>query len=183
MFRVTTPGGAKYEYVHTLVPGELYNNSFDAISPDTQWMVAGEWQAMSHLQIYPAPRLNASTSPTGGTLSLAGYIQLDHAVNDVQGCDFVTATELICASDDSSQTLFSNVKPLLEIELAAPLSGASQAGHVIDLGSIPEQSVCSGTFEAEGVDYDTATGVLRVEMIPPGVCAVATTVYEYRAAS
>jgi hypothetical protein len=181
MFRVTTPSGATRQYVHTLVAGELSNNSFAAISPGTQWMVAGEWDTMTHLQIYPTPDLNAATGASGGPLSLAGYIQLDHAVNDVQGCDFVTATELICASDDSTQTLFSNAKPLLEIQLPAPLSGSAEAGHVVDLGSIPQQSICSGTFEAEGVDYDTATGVLRVEMIPPGVCEVATTVYEYKA--
>jgi hypothetical protein len=30
------------------------------------------------------------------------------------------------------------------------------------------------------VDYDVATGVLRVEIIQPGVCEVATTVYEYQ---
>ena len=180
MFRVTTPAGPSYEYVHTLVSGEIYNNSFDAISPDTKWMVAGEWNTMSHLQIYPTPLLNSATSATGGTLSLSGYIQLDHQVNDVQGCDFVTSTELICASDDSSGTLFSNAKPLLEITLPGPLNGQTVTGHVTDLGSIPQNSACSGTFEAEGVDYDTATGVLRVEIIQPGVCEVATTVYEYK---
>jgi hypothetical protein len=31
-----------------------------------------------------------------------------------------------------------------------------------------------------GVDYDTTTGVLRVEITQPGVCEVATTGYEYR---
>jgi hypothetical protein len=76
-------------------------------------------------------------------------------VNDVQGCDFVTATELICASDDSSETLFSNAKPLLEVQLSAALSGGDVTGHV-------------------------ATGVLRVEIIQPGVCEVATTVYGYQ---
>ena len=180
MFRVITPSGPAYEYTHTLVAGEIYNNSFDAISPDTRWMVAGEWNTMSHLQVYPAPLLNGSTPATGGTLNLSGYIQLDHQVNDVQGCDFVTSTELICASDDSSGTLFSNAKPLLEITLPSALNGQTVTGHVTDLGSIPQNSVCSGTFEAEGVDYDTATGVLRVEMIPPSVCEVATTVYTYK---
>ena len=183
MFRVITPSGSAYEYTHTLVAGEIYNNSFDAISPDTKWMVAGEWNTMSHLQVYPAPLLNGSTPATGGTLSLSGYIQLDHQVNDVQGCDFDTSTQLICASDDSSGTLFSNAKPLLEITLPAPLTGQTVTGHVTDLGSIPQHSVCSGTFEAEGVDYDTATGVLRVEIIPPSVCEVATTVYTYVLAS
>ena len=55
MFLVTTPSGATVQYVHTLVPGEEYNNSFDTIAPGTQWMVAGEWDTMSHLQVYPTP--------------------------------------------------------------------------------------------------------------------------------
>jgi hypothetical protein len=181
MFLVTTPSGATYEYTHTLVSGEEYNNSFDAISPDNQWMVSGEWGTMDHLQIYPTPYLNSSTGTSGGALDLSGYIELDHQVNDIQGCDFITSTELICASDDSSETLFTNDKPLLEVQLSAALDGGSVTGHVIDLGSIPEQSDCSGTYEAEGVDYDSATGTLRVEIIQPGACEVATTVYEYHA--
>ncbi|HEY3873569.1 MAG TPA: hypothetical protein VGM10_34750 [Actinocrinis sp.] len=180
LYMVTTPSGTVYQYTHTLVSGELYNNSFVAISPDTQWMISGEWGTMSHIQIYPTPLLNPATSPTGGALGLSGYIQLDHQVNDIQGCDFVTATELVCASDDSSETLFTNAKPLLEVQLSAPLGNGSVTGHVVDLGSIPQaNSICSGTFEAEGVDYDTDTGVLRVEIIQPSICEVATTVYEY----
>ena len=183
LFLVTTPTGATYQYVHTLVSGEMYNNSFDAIAPSRQWMVSGEWGTMSRLQIFPTPLLNPTTSQVGGPLDLAGYIQLDHQVNDVQGCDFVTATRLICASDDSTETLFSNDKPLLEVDLSAALTGKSVTGHVLDLGSIPQESVCSGTFEAEGVDYDPGTGVLRVEMIQPGVCEVVTTVYQYKQSS
>ena len=120
MFLVTTPAGKTFEYVHTLVHGELYNNSFATVSPDTQWMVAGEWGTMSHLQIYPTPLLNHKTSPGGGSLRLAGYIKLDHKVNDIQGCDFVTPLRLICASDDDSATLFPNQKPLLEVDLPGP---------------------------------------------------------------
>ena len=179
MFLVTTPSGATYQYVHTLVSGELYNNSFDTISPDTQWMVSGEWGTMSHLQIYPTPLLNSQTSSTGGALNLSGYIQLDHQVNDIQGCDFVTSTKLICASDDSTETLFSNAKPLLEVDLSAPLNGTDVTGHVVDLGSIPQSSDCSGTFEAEGVDYNAATGVLSVEIIQPSICEVVTSIYQY----
>ena len=182
MFRVTTPSGSAYEYTHTLLPGEEYNNSFVAVSPDTQWMIAGEWDTMSHLQIYPTPILNPQTAPNGGSLALSGYIQLDHQVADVQGCDFVTATRLICASDDSSQSLFPDPKPLLEVDLAQALTGGDVTGHVIDLGPIPQtNSICSGSFEAEGLDYDPATGILRVEIVQPGICVVATTVYEYKA--
>lgn len=180
MFLVTTPSGATYQYMHTLVPGELYNNSFVAVSPDTQWMVSGEWGTMNHLQIYPTPLLNPRTPATGGSLDLSGDIELDHQVNDIQGCDFTSPTQLVCASDDSSQSLFPNDKPLLEVDLSAPLSGGDVTGHVVDLGSIPQSSICSGSFEAEGVDYDTSTGILRVEIIQPSVCEVVTSVLEYR---
>jgi len=178
MFLVTTPSGATVQYVHTLVPTELYNNSFDTISPGGQWMVAGEWETMSHLQIYPTPDLNHRTSPQGGQLPLAGYIKLDHRVNNIQGCDFITKVTLICASDDDTQTLFSNQKPLLEVVLPHPLEGTTLTAHVIDLGSIPQKSTCTGTFEAEGVDYAAASGILRVEIIQPGSCIIHTTVYE-----
>jgi hypothetical protein len=177
MFLVTTPSGATVQYIHTLVAGEEYNNSFDTIAPGSQWMVAGEWDTMSHLQIYPTPLLNHRTSAQGGQLPLAGYITLDHKVNDIQGCDFTSKTTLICASDDDSGTLFSNQKPLLEVTLAHALGGTTVAGHVVDLGSIPQKSACTGTFEAEGVDY--AAGTLRVEIIQPGTCILHTTIYEY----
>jgi len=183
MFLVTTPSGKSFEYLHTLVPGELYNNSFVAISPDSQWMIAGEWGTMSHLQIYPTPLLNHKTSSHGGTLQLAGYIKLDHKINDIQGCDFVTPVRLVCASDDDSRTLFPNSKPLVEVDLPTSLHGSSVKGHVVDLGSIPQESSCSGTFEAEGVDFDTSAGILRVEIIQPGSCILKTTIYEYKLAS
>ncbi len=179
MFLVTTPSGATIQYTHTLVTGEEYNNSFDAVAPGSQWMVAGEWDTMSHLQIYPTPFLNHRTPPQGGHLPLAGYITLDHKVNDIQGCDFTSKTTLICASDDDSRTLFSNQKPLVEVVLPQALRGETVTGHVVDLGSIPQQSTCSGTFEAEGVDYAVATGTLRVEIIQPGSCILHTTIYEY----
>ena len=181
MFLLTTPSGTTYQYVHALAPGELYNNSFAAISPDTQWLVSGEWGTMTQLDISPAPYFNSETSPDGGTLPLSGYIDLSTPVNDIQGCDFVTATELICASDDTTETIFSNPMPLLEVTLSAPLNGSTVTGTVTDLGSIPESSSCSGTYEPEGVDYDVATGVFRVEMVPPGVCEIATTIYDYQA--
>lgn len=179
MFRVTTPSGATYQYTHTLVAGELYNNSFDAVSPDTQWMVAGEWGTMDHLQIYPTPLLNPATPRTGGNLPLSGLIHLDHAVNDIQGCDFTTATQLLCVSDDDSRSLFPDQKPILEVDLPSQLTGTDTTAHVTEVGSIPQQSICSGTFEGEGIDYDPSTATVRVEIIQPGVCEVATTVYTY----
>jgi len=183
LFLVTTPPGATVQYTHSLVAGEEYNNSFDAIAPGSQWMVSGEWDTMSHLQVYPTPYLNRRTSPQGGDLPLAGYIRLDHKVSYIQGCDFTSPTTLICASDDDGQTLFSNQKPLLEVVLKHALTGTTVTGHVIDLGSIPRRSTCSGGFEAEGVDYSVASATLRVEIIQPGSCILHTTVYEFTHAS
>ncbi|MEN3359043.1 MAG: hypothetical protein V7637_3025 [Mycobacteriales bacterium] len=180
MFRVTTPAGQSYEYVHTLVAGELFNNSFATVAPDGQWMVAGEWETMTHLQVYPTPLLNPRTAPTGGPLPLAGTIELDHPVRDVQGCDFVTATRLLCASDDSTGQLWPDTKPLLQVDLPGPLTGTPTTGRVTDLGPIPQQSICSGTFETEGVDYEPVSRQLRVQMVPPSVCAVITVVYRYQ---
>ena len=179
MFLATTPSGTTLQYVHTLVRGEEYNNSFDAISPGGQWMVAGEWDTMHHLQVYPTPYLDHRTPATGGALPLAGLIRLDHAVAYVQGCDFTSSTTLVCVSDDSTGKLFTNPKPILEVVLPHALSGSTVTGHVVDLGSVPQRSTCTGSFEAEGDDFDTATGTLRVEIIQPGSCILHTTVYEY----
>ncbi|MEU6477215.1 hypothetical protein ABZ858_10055 [Streptomyces sp. NPDC047017] len=180
MFAVTTPGGRRYEYVHPLDAGEKVNNSFAAVSPDSQWLVSGEWGDQNRLQVFPAPLLNPSTPPAGGTLPQAPQITLDKPVRDIQGCDFVNDTRLLCASDDGSKTLFPEDRPLLQVDLPHALDGGPVTGHVTSLFALPQRSLCSGTFETEGVDYDAARGVLRAEVVPPGVCKVATTVYSYR---
>ncbi|MEU5086359.1 hypothetical protein [Streptomyces sp. NPDC021356] len=179
MFAVTTPDGKRYEYVHPLDPGEKVNNSFAAVSPDGQWLVSGEWGDQNRLQVFPAPLLNPSTPRTGGPLPQAPQITLDKPVRDVQGCDFVDDTRLLCASDDGSRALFPEDRPLLQVDLEHGLDGGPVTGHVSSLLALPQRSVCSGTFEAEGVDYDAADGTLRTEVVPPSVCKVATTVYAY----
>ncbi|WP_030183597.1 hypothetical protein [Streptomyces sp. NRRL S-813] len=180
MFAVTTPSGKRYEYVHTLDAGEKLNNSFASVSPDGQWLVSGEWGDQNRLQVFPAPLLNAATPRTGGALPQAPQITLDKPVRDIQGCDFVNDTRLLCASDDGSKELFPEDRPLLQVDLTHRLDGGPVAGHVTSLFALPQRSVCSGTFEAEGVDYDAARGTLRAEVVPPGVCQVATTVHTYR---
>ncbi|SFF59299.1 hypothetical protein [Streptomyces mirabilis] len=172
MYRVQAPGGAWSEYVHALSPGEALNNSFDTISPDGQWMVSGEWGTMTRLLVFPTPGVNPSTSPSAN-LPQASTINLDHAVRDVQGCDFVTATQLLCSSDDPAGTLFGITKPLLQIDLSAAPSGSGDVtGHVTALRQLPLRSSCSGTFEAEGIDYDRRTGTLRVIVVSPGFCVL-----------
>ena len=184
MFRVTLPSGAAYNYVHPLVPGEEMNNSFAAVSPNGQWLVAGEWDTMTRLLVFPTPVLNRATAPTGGELALAATIQLDHPVQDIQGCAFATPTRLLCASDANDTVLWPTVKPLLRIDLPHKLDGTTVTGHVTTLGALPLISACAGQpadFESEGVDFDRRTGTFRVEMIPPAGCDSRTTVYEYRA--
>lgn len=180
MYAVTTPSGQRYDYTHRLNPGEKVNNSFATVSPDGQWLVSGEWGDQSRLQVFPAPLLNPSTPARGGDLPEAGQITLDRPVRDIQGCDFVTDTRLVCASDDASGALFPEIRPLLQVDLPHRLDGKPVTGSVRSLFAVPQSSICTGTFEAEGVDYDTKSGTLRAEVIPPGVCAVATTVYSYR---
>ncbi|MET7289004.1 hypothetical protein [Streptomyces sp. NPDC005573] len=172
MFRVQAPGGAWTEYVHTLGAGEALNNSWVAISPDGQWMLNGEWGTMNRLLVFPTPGVNPATSPSAN-LPQASTIHLDHAVRDVQGCDFSGPTTLLCSSDDPDGSLFGMTKPLLQIDLsAAPGGSGDVSGHVTALRRLPLRSSCSGSFEAEGVDYDRRTGILRVIVVSPGFCVL-----------
>lgn len=173
MFAVTAPDGKRTTYEHALDQGELLNNSFASVSPDGQWLVAGEWGTMNRLQVFPAPVLNPSAPAPGANLPQAGQITLDKPVDNIQGCDFTDATHLACSSDGST-------KEVLEVALDRPLDGSPVTGHVTAAFAIPQRSICSGTFEAAGVDYDTASGTLRVEMVPPSPCLVTTTVISYR---
>ncbi|KUN23056.1 hypothetical protein AQJ11_24125 [Streptomyces corchorusii] len=172
MFRVQAPGGAWSEYVHTLSAGEALNNSWAAISPDGQWMLSGEWGTMTRLLVFPTPGVNPATSPSAN-LPQVSTVRLDHAVRDVQGCDFSGPTTLLCSSDDPEGSLFGLTKPLLRIDLsAAPNGTADVSGHVTALRQLPLRSSCSGTFEAEGIDYDRRSGILRVIVVSPGFCVL-----------
>jgi len=171
MYRVQSPGGTWSEYVHALSGGEALNNSWVAIAPSGQWMLSGEYGTMTRFLVFPTPGVNASTSPSVN-LPQASTVTLDHAVRDVQGCDFVTATRLLCSSDDPAGTLFGITKPLLQIDLSAEPGTANVTGHVTALRQLPLRSSCSGTFEAEGIDYDRRTGTLRVIVVSPGFCVL-----------
>ncbi|MFE1049334.1 hypothetical protein ACFW5S_26735 [Streptomyces olivaceus] len=175
MFRVQAPDGSWSEYVHELGDGEALNNSWSAISPDGRWMLSGEWGTMDRLLVFPTPGVNPDTSPSAD-LPLAATVHLDRAVRDVQGCDFVDATTLLCSSDDPAGTLFGITKPLLQIDLAAAPDGTDVTGHVTALRQLPLRSACSGDFEAEGIDYDRRTGTLRVIVVSPGFCVLTDSV-------
>ncbi|MEW2447103.1 hypothetical protein AB0896_06015 [Streptomyces parvulus] len=172
MYRVQSPDGKWAEYVHTLVPGEALNNSWSAVSPDGNWMLSGEWGTMDRLLVFPTPGVNPSTSPSVN-LPQVSTVRLDRPVRDVQGCDFLDATTLLCSSDDPEGTLFGMTKPLLRIDLSAAPSGAADVtGRVTALRQLPLRSACSGSFETEGIDYDRRTGTLRVIVVSPGFCVL-----------
>jgi hypothetical protein len=168
LFRVQAPDGSWKNYKHNLESWEANNNSFAAVSPDARWLVAGEWGTMSRLLVHPMPGVVA-TDPAQN-LPYASAIRLDHPVRDVQGCDFQTATRLLCASDDPDGSLFGTTKPLLQVDLAGPLSGADVTGHVTSLGQLPLRSGCSGNFEVEGLDFDERDNTLRVIVMSPSIC-------------
>ena len=182
LFVVTAPDGTRHSYTHPLDAGELYNNSFVAVSPDGLWLVSGEFGVADRLLVLPMPGVNPARSAADGILGRAGNIALDHRVSDVQGCDFVTGTRLLCATNDPGTALWPTDRQLLQVDLPAALSSRATTAHVSDLGPLPQQSVCHGTFETEGIDYDPRTALLRVEVVAPAPCDGVTTVYEYRAA-
>jgi hypothetical protein len=168
LFRVEAPDGSWAEYTHELEPWEATNNSFAAVSPDGRWMVAGEWGTTDRLLVHPMPGL-AHADPAVN-LPYASAIRLDRPARDIQGCDFVGPTQLLCSSDDPDGTLFGMTKPLLQLDLAAPVGGSDVAAAVTALGQLPLESACSGEFEAEGIDFDERDGTLRVVVLSPGVC-------------
>jgi hypothetical protein len=170
LFRVQAPDGSWKNYKHTLESWEANNNSFAAVSPDARWLVAGEWGTMDRLLVHPMPGVVA-TDPAQN-LPYSSAIRLDHPVRDVQGCDFQTSTRLLCASDDPDGSLFGTTKPLLQVDLAGPLSGADVTGHVTSLGQLPLRSGCSGNFEVEGLDFDERDATLRVIVMSPSICIV-----------
>jgi len=169
MYRAQAPDGTWREYVHALGADEAYNNSFDTISPDGAWMLSGEWNTMNRLLGFATPGLNPAAVP-GANLPTRFTVRLDHPVRNVQGCDFFSAQTLLCASDDAATDLFGIAKPLLQIDLARPLDGADVTGQVTALRPLPRSSICSGSFEVEGVDF--AGGTLRVLVMSPGFCVV-----------
>jgi hypothetical protein len=180
MFRVQAPDGTWAEYVHTLEPWEALNNSFATLSMDGRWLVSGEWGTMDRLLVFPSPGI-ADTDPARN-LPYAFAIRLDHPVSDVQGCDFTSATRLLCSSDDPDGSLFGTTKPLLQVDLATAPSGSDVTGHVTALGQLPLESACSGSFEVEGLDYDGRDGTLRVVVMSPGLCvAIDSKTWRFRA--
>ena len=177
MFEVTAPDGTVQDHVHALTAGEMLNNSFVAVCPSSSWMLSGEWSTVDHLLIFPTPVLNPAHDDPGVDLPLAGRVTLDHPIRNVQGATFVDDTTVLCSTDDHDGGLWPVPCPLLEIRLARPLDGDDVAGEVRCLGGLPLSSICPGTCEVEGLDYDVAGHILRVVVVPPWPCKVLVAVH------
>jgi hypothetical protein len=182
MYEVTTPSGQNFDYDHALEGDEQFNNSFATVSPDGQWLVSGEWGVLSRLLVFPTPILNTATPKEGGPLPLVGMIALDHPVRNVQGATFVDATRLLCSTNDPDADLWPTPRQLLQVDLAGALTGVATTAQVTSLGELPTESLCPGVFEVEGIDYDPTSGDLRVDIVPPSLCSVLTTIYRFRQA-
>lgn len=180
MFAVTTPDGIVHYFFHHLARGEQPNNSFVAVAPNGRWMVSGEWGTVHQLLVFPTPIVNPAVPADRSSLALAARISLNRPVRDVQGCVFTSATRLLCASDDPGTDLWPTPDQLLQVSLPRGLDGHSVTARVASLGELPIQSDCVGNVEVEGIDFQASSGVLRVEVLPPGRCGLAVTVYDYR---
>lgn len=180
LFVVTAPDGTVHRFVHRLVPGEEYNDSFAAISPGGQWMVSGEWGRMDRLLVFATPLINPAAAGLEHDLPITTTIGLDHPVRNVQGCAFASALQILCATDDPGRDLWPTPDQLLSLALPHPLDGRPVAAHVTSLGQLPLMSTCQGPYEVEGIDYEPSTSTLRVEVRPPGSCGLSIAVYDYR---
>jgi hypothetical protein len=157
LFAVTKPDGTRLDFVHTLDAGELFNNSFTCVTPDGRWMVSGEWGKISRLLVFPTPILNPAANLD---LALAGAIELDRPVRNIQGATFLNPTTLLCTCDDSGNDLWPVPKQLIQIDLSGPLTGSSVSATVRLLGSL--QAADQPDIEVEGIDFDMHSGHLRV---------------------
>ena len=183
MFQVTSPDGTLRRFVHPLAPGEAYNNSFAAVSPDGQWLVSGEWGEMDRLLVFATPLVNPAAAGLAADLPMTSTITLDHRVRDVQGCVFVSALQLLCSTSDPGRDLWPTPDQLLSVTLPHRLDGRPLDAHVSSLGQLPLLSDCRGAYEVEGIDFDPGTSTLRVEVRPPGQCGLSVAVYDYQATS
>jgi hypothetical protein len=176
LFVVTAPSGARTHWLHRLAPGERINNSFAAVSPSGRWLVSGEWGTMRRLLVFPMPLLNQAAR-AGHDLPLAATIRLSRPVRNVQGCSFVTATRLVCATNDTTDALYGVARQLLRVSLSRPLDGRPVTATPTLLGALPQVSGC-GPSETEGIDVHGDR--LRVVAHEPGVCGGRVDLFTYR---
>lgn len=174
LYAITDANGFLRRYVHRLTPGELANNSFVTVDPSGKFLVSGEWKVQKRLLVFPNPRAQRS----GSDLPLVGQINFDKPLENVQSCDFMTSTRLVCAADKPKQAVYS-------INLSEPLTPTSTtvSGTVSHEFDVPRRSACGGSYEVEGIDYNVARRLLSVAVIDPSPCILNTKVFRYTPSS
>jgi hypothetical protein len=140
---------------HVLVPGETNDNPWVTISPDGAWMLSGRYAPMPELEVFPVPVAPFADIPRSAT------IPLDRPAYEVQGCDFVHATQLVCASNNEETG-----KQVFLLDLDAPVGGGASSATLTYVGAAPQlppllgESVefCEDSGEIEGVDAAPVPG-------------------------
>lgn len=160
LYAVTGRGGTIRRYFHRLAAGEMANNSFVTVDPSGGYLVSGEWKVRERLLVFANPRAQRN----GSQVPLVGQINLDTPLENVQSCDFVDATRLVCAVDKPRQAVYS-------VRLSQPLTSGTTAGRVTRDFDVPKRSACGGGYEVEGIDYDVHRKVLSVGIIDPSLPA------------
>lgn len=157
--------------VHQLDPGETYNNSWVAVSPDGEWMASGEWEDMTSFLVFRRADVGKPS------IDVAFRIRLDAPLSLVQGCDFDGAVRLVCQDDTASRRL-------LQIDLDRPLDGADVGSHTTVLGTTPADvavpwlaPLCKNPTETEGVDVSADGSTLRFLTVDP--CLLWSHEYRY----
>lgn len=175
LFVLTAANGRRTQWVHRLVPGEMINNSFAAITPSGHWFVSGEWGKMNRLLVFPLPVGNRQVR-AGHDLPLATTIRLTRPVRNVQGCSFASPTRLVCSTNDLTDDLFRTPQQLLSISLAHPVDGRPQTGRPRQIGQVPQLAGC-GMAETEGIDVHHGRLLLVVRQ--SWTCGGRVTVFSY----
>jgi len=180
LFVLTAPDGSRSGYVHHLLRGEMFNNSFIAIAPGGQWFVAGEWGTIRRLLVFAMPGFNLAAPRPGRNLVLAAMITLTRPMRRVQGCSFASPTSLVCSTDDRRADLYGVAQQILTVQLARPLDGRAVTGAPSLLGAVPHLSACPGLGETEGIDIHGRH--LRLAQVEPTPCRSSTLLYSYSSA-
>ncbi len=156
---------------HVLGAGEDADNTFSAVPPSGDHMVAGEWDTISRLLVFPLPQVGVAT------VDPVAEIHLSEPLAKIQGCDFETATRLVCTSDDDATG-----NSVYAVDLSAPVGGGDLTGTVTRIGAVPQENavpglawLCGTAGEVEGIDV--ASGALRLLVVDP--CFLWTHEYRY----
>lgn len=155
--------------VHHLDPGEAYNNSWVAVSPDGNWLASGEWEDIDSFLVFAVADIGKPS------IDVAFRIRLDEPLHLVQGCDFDGPVRLVCQDDTEDRRL-------LRVDLDHALDGSDVGAHTTVVGTTPVDlaipalaGLCKRPTETEGVDVSGST--LRFLTVDP--CLLWSHEYRY----